>query len=263
MELPFYQVDAFASRQFGGNAAAVCPLEEWLPARTMQAIAAENNQAETAFFVPEGEGFELRWFTPLVEVKLCGHATLASAYVLYEYRGYRRDTISFETKSGELVVNRLENGRLQLDFPTLAPQRCQPHERVVDGLGTQPLEVLSAGDFYLAVYAREQDVHTLNPGMDALAQIDRLGVIATAPGDDPAVDFVSRFFAPGAGIPEDPATGSAHCVLTPYWSQRMGKKEMHALQVSRRVGEFWVEDCGARTRIAGQVMPYLTGTIRV
>ncbi|MEZ5351765.1 MAG: PhzF family phenazine biosynthesis protein [Bryobacteraceae bacterium] len=262
MELPIFQLDAFASRQFGGNPASVCPLPEWIPARTMQAIATENNQAETAFFVPSGSGYELRWFTPAIEVKLCGHATLASAFVLFEYLNFTGDSVTFETKSGDLAVRRLEDGRLLLDFPAIPPQRCQPHERLIDGLGTQPLEVLR-GDYYLAIYPRERDVHTLNPNMDALAQLDRIGVIATAPGDEDGVDFVSRFFAPAAGIPEDPATGSAHCTLTPYWSQRLGRKNMHALQVSRRVGEFWVEDRDDRTWIAGNVKPYLRGTIEI
>ncbi|MEZ5398634.1 MAG: PhzF family phenazine biosynthesis protein [Bryobacteraceae bacterium] len=262
MELRHFQVDAFTSRLFGGNPAAVCPLAEWIPTRTMQSIAAENNQAETAFFVPEDGGFELRWFTPTVEVKLCGHATLASAFVLWEFLGYEKPEIVFETKSGELTVTRLADGKLQLDFPTLPPQRCQPHERLIDGLGTQPLEVLAA-HYYMAAFPREQDVHTLSPNMDALSQLDKMGVIATAPGDDPTVDFVSRFFAPAAGIPEDPATGSAHCTLTPYWSQRLSRKKLHALQISRRVGEFWVEDRGDRSLIAGHVTPYLAGTINV
>jgi PhzF family phenazine biosynthesis protein len=195
----------------------------------MQAIAAENNQAETAFFVPAGERFELRWFTPAVEVKLCGHATLASAFVLFEYLGYEGSQVTFASKSGDLAVRKLSDGRLQLDFPALAPQRCQPHERLIEGLGTQPLEVLAA-DYYLAVYPREQDIHTLNPNMEALSHLDRIGVIATAPGDE--VDFVSRFFAPAAGIPEDPATGSAHCTLTPYWSKRLGKKQLQRMPAS-------------------------------
>jgi PhzF family phenazine biosynthesis protein len=260
MDRPIFQVNAFTSRLFGGNPASVCPLDVWLPARTMQAIAAENNQAETAFFVPTGGRFELRWFTPSIEVKLCGHATLASAFVLFEYLGYEGGQITFLSKSGELSVRKLSDSRLELDFPALPPHRCQPHDRLIEGLGTQPLEVLAA-DYYMAVYPREQDIHTLNPNMDALSQLDRIGVIVTAPGDE--VDFVSRFFAPAAGIPEDPATGSAHCTLAPYWSKRLGKKELHTLQISRRTGELWCEDAGERVRIAGHVTPYMRGMITV
>lgn len=259
MEIPLFQVDAFASRVFSGNPAAVCPLERWLPAKTMQAIAAENNLAETAFFVNTSEGYEIRWFTPAVEIDLCGHATLASAYVLFEYLGYGGDRVVFLSKSGELAVDKHE-GRLRLDFPSRPPQRCQPHERLIDGLGTQPLEVLAA-NYYMAVYPREEDVWTLEPNFEVLRALDKSGIVVTAPGRE--VDFVSRFFAPAMGVDEDPVTGSAHCLLTPYWSRRLGKADLRALQVSRRGGELWVSDRGDRVWIAGHVTPYLKGTITV
>lgn len=259
MEIPIYQVDAFTSRQFGGNPAAVCPLESWLPDPTLQAIAAENNLAETAFFVPVGERFHLRWFTPTIEVDLCGHATLAAAYVILEYLRYGNPTIQFDSRSGPLAVAR--DGRLlTLDFPALALARCSPGVDIVEGLGVNPLECYRSMD-YMVVLATEDDVRGLKPHFATLAQLDRRGVIVTARGRE--VDFVSRFFAPGSGIDEDPVTGSAHCALTPYSSRRLGKKCMHALQVSARGGELWVEDRGDRVTIAGHVAPYLKGTISV
>jgi PhzF family phenazine biosynthesis protein len=260
MEVPIYQVDAFASKQFRGNPAAVCPLSAWLPDETMQAIAAENNLAETAFFVRQANRYALRWFTPAMEVELCGHATLASAYVLFENLGYRGDRLYFDTKSGELTVS-LAGDKLALDFPSLPPARCTPHERLIEGLGTQPLEVLAATK-YLAVYTSEAEVRSLRPNWEALASLDRYGIIVTAPGSGD-VDFVSRFFAPAAGINEDPVTGSAHSTLTPYWAKRLGKTSLHALQVSQRGGELWLEDRGERVTIAGRVAPYLRGTIQV
>jgi PhzF family phenazine biosynthesis protein len=260
MEIPLYQVDAFSARQFGGNPAAVCPLEFWLPAQLMQAIAAENNLAETAFLVREGERWGLRWFTPEREVDLCGHATLASAYVLFQYLGAPGNTVVFDSRSGELTVSR-QGDRLCLNFPSLPAQRVDPHPRLIEGLGTQPLEILAVKDFYLVVYASEDDVRTLQPNFDVLRLMDHFGIIATARGRE--VDFVSRFFAPAAGIPEDPVTGSAHCTLTPYWAQRLGKKSMRARQISARGGELWVEEAADRILIAGQVAPYLRGTITV
>lgn len=258
MEIPLYQVDAFAPRQFSGNPAAVCPLQFWLPAQRMQAIAAENNLAETAFLVREGERWGLRWFTPAQEVDLCGHATLASAYVLFEDLKIGGNRVVFDTRSGELTVARAED-RLVLNFPSLPAGRVTPHERLIEGLGTQPLEILGIGNFYLVVYRSEEEVRTLAPNFEVLALLDRFGVIVTAKGD--SADFVSRFFAPAAGIPEDPVTGSAHCCLTPYWAKRLGKRAMYARQLSARGGELWVEDAGDRVRIAGKVIPYLRGAI--
>jgi PhzF family phenazine biosynthesis protein len=260
MDIPIYQVDAFAKRQFAGNPAAVCPLKTWLPEATMQAIAAENNLAETAFFVREGQAFRLRWFTPTVEVALCGHATLAAAYVLFEYLRYKKDEVVFESKSGSLKVTR-EGRRLCLDFPVIKAERSGAPPQLIEGLGTQPLEVWNSSMDYMVVLPAERDVRTLQPSFEPLAQVPNRGVIVTAPGEK--VDFVSRFFAPAAGVNEDPVTGSAHCMLTPYWAQRLGKKSMRAQQLSQRGGELWVKLRGDRVLIAGEVKPYLKGTITV
>ncbi len=259
MRIPLYQLDAFASKAFGGNPAAVCPLTAWLSDDIMQAIAAENNLAETAFIVPDGDGFGIRWFTPLAEIDLCGHATLASAYVVFEHLDRKRSTVTFGSNSGPLSVRRAGD-RLELDFPALAPTARDLVPAVSAALGKPPAKLLEATS-YLAVYDNERDVRSLAPDMEKLAAVHRHGVIVTAPGDD--VDFVSRFFAPRFGIPEDPATGSAHCTLTPYWSERLGKAELRARQVSQRVGEFWCALAGDRVKIAGYVTPYLVGAIEI
>jgi PhzF family phenazine biosynthesis protein len=259
MRLPLYQVDAFTSRVFGGNPAGIVPLESWLPDDTMQAIAAENNLAETAFFVPEGEGFRLRWFTPTVEVDLCGHATLASAHLLFAQLGYRGDRVDFETRSGRLSVTRRDD-LLAMELPARPPQPCAVPPDLDKALGKAPVAVLAARD-YLMVYEREADIRTLAPDMERIARLDRFAVIVTAPGE--SCDFVSRFFAPAQGIPEDPVTGSAHCTLIPYWSQRLGRKTMQARQISPRMGELSCEDGGARVVVAGKAVLYLEGTIHV
>lgn len=257
MKIPIYQVDAFTSRLFAGNPAAVCPLDEWLDDATLQAIAAENNLSETAFFVPRGERFHLRWFTPAVEVDLCGHATLATAYVIFNHLRPELDSAAFDTQSGELVVRR-EGGLLAMDFPARPPQPLTPHERLIDALGTQPDTVLASRD-YLVVYHDEEQVRTLQPDMDLVAGVDRFAVIVTAPGRD--CDFVSRFFAPAQGVNEDPVTGSAHCTLVPYWSKRLHKTRLHARQVSSRGGELFCEDLGERVKISGHAALYLKGEI--
>ncbi|MBM3811517.1 MAG: PhzF family phenazine biosynthesis protein [Acidimicrobiia bacterium] len=260
MELPLYQLDAFSSRQFAGNPAAVCPLPEWLPAETMQAIAAENNLAETAFLVANGGAYGLRWFTPACEVDLCGHATLAAAYALFHYHDAPGEEIVFHSpRSGELIVRR-QGDRLCLDFPARQPQRCTPDPRIMEGLGAQPLEIL-VSNYYLAVFESEETIASLQPSFPVLKNVNPGGIIVTAPGKE--VDFVSRFFAPAFGIDEDPVTGSAHCSLTPYWSRRLGKKPLTARQISPRGGELWCEDRGDRIWIAGHVAPYLKGTIYV
>ena len=260
MQIPIYQVDAFAKRLFGGNPAAVCPLNEWLPDDKLQSIALENNLAETAYFVRDGDGkYKLRWFTPAVEVDLCGHATLASAFVIFTELDHGCNEARFQTRSGELVVTR-EGGLLSMDFPSRPPGEVSFPPELVDALGGSPEAVLGARD-YLVVYRTEAEVRALKPNMDVLTQLDLFAVIVTAPGDD--VDFVSRFFAPKQGIPEDPVTGSAHCTLTPYWSQRLGKKSLHGRQVSPRGGEVWCTDCGDRVRIAGNAVKFLTGVIEV
>ena len=256
---PIFQVDAFTGELFGGNPAAVCPLEAWLPDETLQAVAAENNLSETAFFVPCPGGYELRWFTPQFEVDLCGHATLAAAFVVLEKIAPDRDEVRFETQSGELVVTR-DGDRLAMDFPARPAQPIDPPPGLVDALGGEPASIAAARDL-LVVYATEAEVAELDPDMRALAGLDQLGVIVTAPGE--SVDFVSRFFCPAAGIPEDPVTGSAHCTLVPYWSRRLDKKKLHARQISKRGGELFLEDRGDRVRIAGRAVLYLEGTVRV
>jgi len=255
--IPVYQVDAFASRVFTGNPAAVCPLEQWLPDDQMQAIAAENNLAETAFFVPNGGGYHLRWFTPTVEVDLCGHATLASAFVIFDKLDPAAQSVEFFTKSGKLIVTR-EGDLLSLDFPARQPLECEVYPGLIPAMGGQPEKVLASAD-YLVVYATEAELRNVQPDMDALATADRFAVIATAPGRD--VDFVSRFFAPKQGIPEDPVTGRAHCTLIPYWSKRLGKAKLRAYQASPRGGELWCEDRGERVTISGKAVPFLEGTI--
>ena len=260
MELPIYQIDAFTSAVFAGNPAAVCPLSQWLPDEQLQAIASENNLSETAYFVRQGDRFHLRWFTPAVEVDLCGHATLASAYLLFHELGQKGDTVQFETKSGELVVKR-DGDLLKMDFPSRPPVRVDdPHPELMGALGGLPLEILAARD-YLVRYQSAEDVLGLAPDMEALKRVNRFAVIVTAPGRD--CDFVSRFFAPAKGVPEDPVTGSAHCTLIPYWADQLGKTKMTARQVSRRGGELGCTLNGGRVEIAGRAALYLKGTIYI
>jgi len=259
VKIPIYQVDAFTRATFGGNPASVCPLPAWIDEATMQAIAAENNIAETAFIVPRGDGFDIRWFTPAHEVDLCGHATLASAYVVFERLRPGTGRVAFGSKSGELRVS-ADDGLLTLDFPALPPQPRTPPAGLDKALGKMPEATLEASAL-LCVYASERDVRSLEPDSAAVAAIHHHGVIVTAPGDD--VDFVSRFFAPNFGLPEDPVTGSAHCTLTPYWSERLGKTKLRARQVSKRSGDLWCEIAGDRVLISGHVAPYLEGAIEV
>ncbi len=259
MEIPLYQVDAFTGQVFHGNPAAVCPLEAWLDDETMRAIAAENNLSETAFFVREGEGYALRWFTPKAEVDLCGHATLASAFVILEILDPTRQQVAFSTKSGTLTVTR-EGPRLVMNFPSRPGESATASEALLRGLGREPQAVFRSRD-YLVLYDSEATVRALVPDMAALMEVDRLGVIVTAPGEQ--VDFVSRCFAPRLGVPEDPVTGSAHCTLIPYWSKRLGKAEMIAWQVSERGGELFCTDLGERVKVAGQAVLYMQGTIRL
>jgi PhzF family phenazine biosynthesis protein len=259
MELSIFKVDAFTERVFSGNPAAVCPLNSWLPDDALQAIAAENNLAETAFFVRNGNGFHLRWFTPVCEVDLCGHATLATAYVLLHELGEQSDHLRFQTKSGELVVYRLGD-KLALNFPSRPPQPIEADPALVSALGgPEPLEILAARD-YLIRYRTAEEVRALKPDMEALKKIDRFAFIVTAPGSD--CDFVSRFFAPAKGIPEDPVTGSAHCTLIPYWAQQLNKNELHARQVSPRGGELFCKLLGDRVEMAGYAALFLKGIIR-
>jgi PhzF family phenazine biosynthesis protein len=259
MRIPMFQVDAFTSQVFRGNPAAVCLLDQWLDDATLQSIAAENNLSDTAYLVGGDGRYEVRWMTPKQEVDLCGHATLASAFVLFAGAENGREEIVFRSKSGELKVRR-DGDLLTLDFPARPPQPMTASEELLEGLGRAPREVWAARD-YLAVFETEEQVRTLAPDYERLARVDRFAIIATAPGT--RVDFVSRFFAPRQGIPEDPVTGSAHCTLVPFWSKRLGKKKLHALQVSPRGGELFCEDRGDRVAISGRAVRYLEGTIEI
>ncbi len=259
MKIRQYQVDAFATRIFEGNPAAVCPLDAWLDDSLLQAIAAENNLSETAFFVKSESGFQLRWFTPVAEVDLCGHATLASAHVLFAILGHAENSIDFETRSGMLTVKRQGN-LLVMDFPSTPPRPCTAPATLLSGLGIQPSEILAAED-YLAVYDSEEAILAIQPDITKLATLDLRGVIVTAPGRN--IDFVSRFFAPKFGIPEDPVTGSAHCSLTPYWSDRLGKRVLNARQVSRRGGDIQCELKGNRVALSGHAVTFMEADIFV
>ena len=258
MKLPYFEVDAFANRPFQGNPAGVCPLKTWLSEATMQCIAAENNLAETAFFVPRGADYDLRWFAPEMEIDLCGHATLASAFVLFTELGRPGDTVRFHSRSGPLTVTR-QGEILTLDFPSRPPGPCTVPPALITGLGRKPVEVLKARD-YFAVFATEAEVRSLQPDFAALRTLDEK-VIVTAPGSD--CDFVSRFFAPTAGVPEDPVTGSSHCTLIPWWSRRLGKTELFARQVSKRGGELFCRLAGDRVFIGGKAVLYSRGEIEI
>jgi len=259
MRLPIYQVDAFTDSLFGGNPAAVCPLEAWLPDAAMQAIAAENNVSETAFFVRDGGDYALRWFTPTVEVDLCGHATLAAGHVVFHYLEPQRKTVSFHTlKAGTLIVTRRAD-MLVMDFPARPASPAPPPPGLFAALGGAPREVLRARD-HLIVYDTAAEIVALNPDLAALAKVDCWAAIVTAPGES-GVDFVSRFFAPAQGVPEDPVTGSAHCTLVPYWAKRLGKMQLEARQLSRRGGALYCALQGDRVNIGGRAVVYLDGQI--
>lgn len=260
MKLAYYQIDAFTDHLFGGNPAGICPLSEWLPAETMQKIALENNQAETAFFVG-GEGrYHIRWFTPAVEVDLCGHATLASAYVIFRLLGYGGARIELDSRSGRLSVRR-DGDRLTLDFPADVTAPVAGPEPLVRGVGVAPLEAYKGKTDYMLVYGAEEDVAGMKPDFALIAGVPARGVIVTAPGR--ATDFVSRFFAPQVGINEDPVTGSAYTTLTPYWAGKLGRTELTAAQLSPRGGRLWCRLSGDRVEISGQARAYLKGEIEI
>ena len=258
MQLPIFQVDAFTSRVFAGNPAAVCPLDAWLEDELMQSIATENNLSETAFLVPRDGGYRIRWFTPAVEVDLCGHATLAAAFVVKQFLDRDAGVIELESRSGPLGV-RCEDERFVLDFPAWPGEPIEAPAKLIEALGASPVEVVDA-PYWMAVLESEAQVRALRPEFARLAQLAK-AVIVTAPGDE--VDFVSRFFAPTYGIDEDPVTGSAHCTLVPYWSRKLGRRELAARQVSARGGELRCVDRGERVDIAGEAALYLRGTIEV
>lgn len=260
MTIPIYQADAFTQKVFGGNPAAVCPLDEWLPDNVMQQIAMENNLAETAFIVKESEGYHIRWFTPTVEVALCGHATLASAHIFFNHLGYTGDVISFHSKSGGLKVSKEKNGQLTLDFPA-------DHFEVVNdippaieaGLKIKVSKVYKGKFDYMIVVDQQSTIENLTPDFKTLATIESRGVLVTAPGDE--ADFVSRGFFPQSGIDEDPVTGSAHTLLVPYWASVLKKNNMKAIQLSARKGHLDCVLSGDRVLMSGYAVTYLKGEI--
>lgn len=259
MKIPYYQIDAFTNSVFSGNPAGVCLLAEWLNNSVLQSIAAENNLSETAFLVKNEKGYELRWFTPEIEVDLCGHATLASAFVILNCLDNSSDAVRFDSKSGPLIVTR-QDDLLAMDFPSHKAELCPTPKELISGLGIEPKEVFRSRD-YLAVFDSEEQIKSLQPDMYELSKLDSLGVIVSAAGSES--DFVSRFFAPKVGIPEDPVTGSAHSTLIPYWAERLGKSELHAFQLSKRGGELFCKHRDDRVIIAGRAVIYLKGTITI
>lgn len=259
MQLQLYQVDSFASRVFEGNPAAVCPLSSWLSDAQMLAIAAEHNLSETAFFVPQDDGFSIRWFTPTVEVDLCGHATLAAAFVLFELHGYSNNIIVFYSKSGTLLVNREDDG-LVLDFPMQLPRPCETPQAILAAFKATPMACFKAED-YIVVFEHEKDVREAEPDVEILKQLDLRGVSITAASQ--TYDFVSRFFAPNVGINEDPVTGSSFTQLAPVWMAILGKESLFAKQVSKRGGEVWCDVRGNRVRIKGRAVLYMRAQITI
>jgi len=260
MKLSIFQADAFASELFKGNPAAVVPLNEWLSDQKLQQIAAENNLSETAFFIPEGDQFHIRWFTPKTEVDLCGHATLATAHILFNELNFQHERIEFESKSGILTVKKLED-KLQLDFPADFVRLEEKNPEFSKALGTQPIAEFKGNTKHLLLFNSEETIRNMKPNFHLLKQTGVRGVIVTSKGND--VDFVSRCFGPGVGIDEDPVTGSAHTLLIPFWSWRLGKKEMTALQLSERGGQLWCTLSGDRVLIAGKAVTYLRGEIEI
>lgn len=260
MKLDIYQVDAFTEKIFAGNPAAICPLDEWISAESMQKIALENNLSETGFFVKNGDVYEIRWFTPTFEIDLCGHATLASAFVIFEVLKAEHSLVKFHShKSGELSVEK--NGDvLTLDFPSRPVSGADAPEGLIKAIGKSPKEILKARDYFL-VYENEQEVADIKPDFTELLKIDAHGFIVTAKGE--TADFVSRFFAPEVGVFEDPVTGSAHCNLIPYWAEKLGKNKLFARQISERGGELFCELRGDRVKIGGRAALYLKGEIYI
>ena len=261
MQLRIFQVDAFTNKIFSGNPAAVCPLEHWLPDEIMQQIAAENSVAETAFFISSNDGFKIRWFTPEIEMDLCGHATLAAAHVIAKHLNSSFTSLKFHSKSGNLTVS-VENELLTMDFPSRKPEPDALPQVISDAIQPKPVEVLKSRD-YVLVFETEEIIRSMKPDQSILNQInlDPGGIIVTARGNE--VDFVSRFFTPQASIFEDPVTGSAHCSLIPYWSDRLGKDSLLALQLSPRVGKLLCKNLGERVLISGEAVTYLEGRITI
>lgn len=262
MKQKIYQIDAFSDIIFGGNPAAVCILPHWLTDALMQHIATENNLAETAFAVPNGDTFELRWFTPELEVDLCGHATLATAFTLFNHYDYKQNTIRFiSPRSGELRVVKNTDGSMTMDFPTDEITTVEAVTAINEAIGLNPIKTFKGKTDYMLIYETQEQIEGIHPNFHLLDQLDCRGVIVTAPGSN--VDFVSRFFAPKCGVPEDPVTGSAHTTLTPYWAQELGKTTLTAKQLSQRGGDLTCEYLGKRVKISGKAVCYLVGEIMI
>ncbi|MCP4178525.1 MAG: PhzF family phenazine biosynthesis protein [bacterium] len=260
MKIQFYQLDAFTtSKSFSGNPAGVCILDEWLQDEILQNIAMENNLSETAFIVEKSDHYELRWFTPKVEVDLCGHATLATAYLILEYLKPDMDSVKFKYNDGDLSAKKLGD-MVEINFPARPPENCKTPELLIEAIGKWPREIYQSRD-YVLVYDSEEDIISMQPNMSLLSQVDCFGVIITAKGEK--CDFVSRYFAPGCGVPEDPVTGSAHSNLIPYWSGKLNKKKLHAMQLSKRGGEIHCTDKGNRVLMAGKCTLFMKGEIEL
>lgn len=259
MNIPIYQIDAFAEKVFKGNPAAVCPLENWLPDDILQSIASENNLSETAYTVPIQDGYHIRWFTPVAEVDLCGHATLAAAHIVFTELGYKEEIIVFESKSGVLKV-RKNDSMLEMDFPSQPATNCATPNEISQAFNAQPLECLKSED-YIVVFSNEDEVLSEKPNISLLERLDLRCVIITSKSRE--YDFVARCFAPKFGVDEDPVTGSAYTQLVPYWSNKLGKSKLHAKQLSRRGGELFCELQGNRVNIAGTAIKYMEGTIEI
>ena len=262
MKLPVYIADAFTDKLFGGNPAAVCPLQEWLPAKTMQTIAAENNLSETAFIIEEDDHYRIRWFTPATEVNLCGHATLASAHIFYTELGHTKPEIWFESHSGMLKVIQKDSNTYTLDFPVNIPEETfEIPEGLFQGLGIEPVQIFKTSFDYMVVLASQQKIENLKPDFSALAKVKARGVITTAKGD--AVDFVSRCFYPQSGVNEDPVTGSAHTIMVPYWANKLNKTNFKAIQLSKRKGFLDCELKNNRVLMSGNAVTYLRGEYEI
>jgi len=259
-KIPIYQVDAFSSHIFHGNPAAVCPLEEWLPDDIMQKIAMENNLSETAFFIESNNKFYIRWFTPKAELDLAGHPTLATAHVILKELNKKIENLVFETKLGDILNVTIENDLYSMDFPSRPPKTVSYNNNVYEALGKRPLEILAYRDL-IVVYENQKDISSIIPDLEKIKELDYPSIVITAKGDD--VDFVSRNFAPKLGIPEDPVTGSSHCELIPYWSNKLNKKEMIAFQISERGGKIYCTDKKERVLIGGKAVTFFRGEIEL
>lgn len=262
MELKIYQIDAFADKVFEGNPAAVIPLDSWLPDDLMQQIAEENNLSETAFYIPDGEGFQIRWFTPGVEVDLCGHATLATAHVIFKHEGFEGNLIKFMSpRSGLLEVELEADGQMTLDFPTDKIKQLEIQEEVIAGFNISPKELWRGLSDYILVYENQSQIQNMAFDLSELVKVDTRGFIITAPGDQ--VDFVSRWFGPRVGVNEDPVTGSAHTSLTPLWAEKLSKNDLTAVQLSKRTGKLSCKMLGERVKISGKAVTYMLGKVEI